>query len=187
MPRFLFVDFPLGNPCGKPWDVEMQYKIVGGALELLERAWLPRTTVQRPETWAQGAADERWRERFMWVGDDNRAALAQAGAIGVLSDERYAESLPLFGGVEDARFRRIVRPGDEMTLTVEIERLSRRGGWGRGVATVDGAPLRFDGMEPFDATGAEPEAPRGSGAPIATQRRKSSSPRESLPMTEVEL
>src|SRR4051794_38725696 len=65
-------------------------------------------------------------------------ALAQAGAIAVLSDERYAESLPLFGGVEDARFRRIVRPGDEMTLTVEIERLSRRGGWGRGVATVDG-------------------------------------------------
>jgi len=65
-------------------------------------------------------------------------ALAQAGAIAVLSDERYAETLPLFGGVEDARFRRIVRPGEEMTLTVEIERLSRRGGWGRGVATVDG-------------------------------------------------
>ena len=65
-------------------------------------------------------------------------ALAQAGAIAVLSDERYAETLPLFGGVDEARFRRIVRPGDEMTLTVEIERLSRRGGWGRGVATVDG-------------------------------------------------
>ena len=79
VPRFLFVDFPLGNPCGKPWDVEMQYKIVGGALELLERARLPRTTVQRPETWAQGAADERWRERFMRVGDDNRETLAQAG------------------------------------------------------------------------------------------------------------
>jgi 3-hydroxyacyl-[acyl-carrier-protein] dehydratase len=65
-------------------------------------------------------------------------ALAQAGAIAVLSDERYAGSLPLFGGVEDVRFRRIVRPGDEMSLAVEIERLSRRGGWGRGVASVDG-------------------------------------------------
>ena len=65
-------------------------------------------------------------------------ALAQAGAISLLSDERYAGSLPLFGGVEDVRFRRIVRPGDEMTLAVDIERLSRRGGWGRGVATVDG-------------------------------------------------
>lgn len=65
-------------------------------------------------------------------------ALAQAGAIALLSDERYAGTLPLFGGVEDARFRRIVKPGDEMTLAVELERLSRRGGWGRGVATVDG-------------------------------------------------
>jgi 3-hydroxyacyl-[acyl-carrier-protein] dehydratase len=65
-------------------------------------------------------------------------ALAQAGAIAVLSDERYAGSLPLFGGVEDVRFRHIVRPGDEMALTVEIERLSRRGGWGRAVASVDG-------------------------------------------------
>jgi 3-hydroxyacyl-[acyl-carrier-protein] dehydratase len=65
-------------------------------------------------------------------------ALAQAGAIALLSDERYAGSLPLFGGVEDVRFRRMVKPGDVMTLSVEIERLSRRGGWGRGVATVDG-------------------------------------------------
>ena len=66
-------------------------------------------------------------------------ALAQAGAIAVLADERYAGKLPLFGGVEDVRFRRIVRPGDELTLSVEIERLSARGGWGRGVARVDGA------------------------------------------------
>ena len=65
-------------------------------------------------------------------------ALAQAGAISLLSDERYAGSLPLFGGVEDVRFRRMVRPGDELALVVDIERLSRRGGWGRGVATVDG-------------------------------------------------
>lgn len=65
-------------------------------------------------------------------------SLAQAGAIALLSDERYAGSLPLFGGVEEARFRRMVKPGDEMTLAVELERLSRRGGWGRGVASVAG-------------------------------------------------
>jgi 3-hydroxyacyl-[acyl-carrier-protein] dehydratase len=65
-------------------------------------------------------------------------ALAQAGAIGVLSDERYAGKLPLFGGVEKARFRRLVRPGDEMTLSVELERLSARGGWGHGLASVAG-------------------------------------------------
>jgi 3-hydroxyacyl-[acyl-carrier-protein] dehydratase len=66
-------------------------------------------------------------------------ALAQAGAIAVLADERYRDRLPLFGGVEDVRFRRIVRPGDEISLSVTLERLSARGGWGRGVATVEGA------------------------------------------------
>jgi 3-hydroxyacyl-[acyl-carrier-protein] dehydratase len=66
-------------------------------------------------------------------------ALAQAGAIALLTDDRYRDRLPLFGGVEDVRFRRIVRPGDEMSLSVTLERLSARGGWGRGVATVDGA------------------------------------------------
>ncbi len=66
-------------------------------------------------------------------------ALAQAGAIAVLADPRYAQKLPLFGGVEDARFRRVVRPGDVLELAVDIERLSARGGWGRAAATVDGA------------------------------------------------
>ena len=44
VPRFLFVDFPLGNPCGKPWDIGMQYDIVGGALELLYRQQPQRVT-----------------------------------------------------------------------------------------------------------------------------------------------
>ncbi len=66
-------------------------------------------------------------------------ALAQAGAIALLADERYAGSLPLFGGVEGVRFRRMVTPGDELRLEVTLERLSARGGWGRGLASVDGA------------------------------------------------
>ncbi|MFT5450461.1 MAG: D-proline reductase (dithiol) PrdB [Gammaproteobacteria bacterium] len=79
VPRFLFVDFPLGNPCGKPGDRDMQYAIAGGALDLLERAWGPRTTVQRPEVW-DASDDFLWRERFMRVDDSNREALARAGA-----------------------------------------------------------------------------------------------------------
>jgi 3-hydroxyacyl-[acyl-carrier-protein] dehydratase len=63
-------------------------------------------------------------------------ALAQAGAIAVLADPRHGGKIPLFGGVEDARFRRMVVPGDELILTVELERVSARGGWGRGVARV---------------------------------------------------
>jgi 3-hydroxyacyl-[acyl-carrier-protein] dehydratase len=65
-------------------------------------------------------------------------SLAQTGAIAVLADDRYAGKLPLFGGVEKARFRRLVRPGDELVTEMELERLSARGGWGRGRATVEG-------------------------------------------------
>jgi 3-hydroxyacyl-[acyl-carrier-protein] dehydratase len=65
-------------------------------------------------------------------------ALAQAGAIAVLADERYAGKLPLFGGVEEVRFRRLVTPGDELRLEVTLEKMSSRAGWGRGKATVDG-------------------------------------------------
>ncbi|HZM29621.1 MAG TPA: 3-hydroxyacyl-ACP dehydratase FabZ [Acidimicrobiales bacterium] len=67
-------------------------------------------------------------------------ALAQAGAIGILSLERYAGTLPLFGGVEGVRWRRQVTPGDEMALAVELEKLSARGGWGSATATVGGKP-----------------------------------------------
>lgn len=66
-------------------------------------------------------------------------ALAQAGAVAVLAHPDHADRLPLFGGVEEVRFRRSVQPGDEVQLEVEIERLGGRGGWGRGRATVDGA------------------------------------------------
>lgn len=65
-------------------------------------------------------------------------ALAQAGAIALLSLDRYAGSLPLFGGVEGVRWRRQVRPGDELTLTVDLDKLSARGGWAAATATVDG-------------------------------------------------
>ena len=65
-------------------------------------------------------------------------ALAQAGAVALLADDRYADSLPLFGGVEDVRWRRLVRPGDELVLEVVMDRLSARGGWGQGTATVGG-------------------------------------------------
>ena len=78
MPRFLFVDFPLGNPCGKPWDRDMQHAITGGALDFLERAWAPRTMVQRAEIW-DADHDFLWRDRFMRVDNDNREALARAG------------------------------------------------------------------------------------------------------------
>ncbi len=65
-------------------------------------------------------------------------SLAQCGAVAVLTDERYAGRLPLFGGVERARFRRQVLPGDTVRLECEMTHLSGRGGKGHGRATVDG-------------------------------------------------
>jgi 3-hydroxyacyl-[acyl-carrier-protein] dehydratase len=65
-------------------------------------------------------------------------AIAQVGALAVLMDERFAGKLPLFGGLDGARFRRQVVPGDTLELTVELGRMSARAGKGHGRATVDG-------------------------------------------------
>jgi 3-hydroxyacyl-[acyl-carrier-protein] dehydratase len=65
-------------------------------------------------------------------------ALAQVGALAVLADERYAGRLPLFGGIDKARFRRQVGPGDTLELAVAIDQLGSTAGKGTGTATVDG-------------------------------------------------
>ena len=65
-------------------------------------------------------------------------ALAQVGAIAVLTHHLGAGRLPLFGGLNKARFRRQVEPGEQLRLEVEMTRLSARGGRGRGIGTVDG-------------------------------------------------
>ncbi|MEQ8716092.1 MAG: 3-hydroxyacyl-ACP dehydratase FabZ [Acidimicrobiales bacterium] len=65
-------------------------------------------------------------------------AIAQLGAIAVLSDERFSGRLPLFGGLDGARFRRQVSPGDRLDLEVEMGRLSARAGKGSGRALVGG-------------------------------------------------
>ena len=63
-------------------------------------------------------------------------AIAQVGAAAVLSDGQFAGKLPLFGGIEKARFRRQVVPGDELILEVELGRMSARAGKGTGRARV---------------------------------------------------
>lgn len=65
-------------------------------------------------------------------------AIAQVGALAVLADERFAGKLPLFGGLDSARFRRQVVPGDELVLECEMTRMSARAGKGEGRALLDG-------------------------------------------------
>jgi len=58
VPRFLFSDFPLGNAAGRPNDVASQDTTLELALELLETARAPRTTVRSPLRWSE---DARWK------------------------------------------------------------------------------------------------------------------------------
>ena len=65
-------------------------------------------------------------------------SIAQVGACAVLADEKFAGKLPLFGGLDGARFRRQVVPGDELTIEVELGRMSARAGKGSGRVLVGG-------------------------------------------------
>ena len=58
VPRFVFTDFPLGNPCGRPFDAVMQRAILEIGLRLLETAEAPAPTVVTPYVWSD---DDRWK------------------------------------------------------------------------------------------------------------------------------
>lgn len=90
VPRFYFSDFPLGNPCGHPWQPSMQTETVRRALGLLETTAAPRTTVRSPFEWKD---DPGWRlrynhinpadrERLLAIGDARRAKRGQPSRAG---------------------------------------------------------------------------------------------------------
>lgn len=65
-------------------------------------------------------------------------AIAQLGAYVVLLDDDYKDKLPLFGGLDKARFRRQVLPGDRLDLRLDVVRMSARAGKATGTASVNG-------------------------------------------------
>ena len=65
-------------------------------------------------------------------------SLAQTGAIALLSQPEFKGETAYFGGIKSAEFRRVVRPGDQMVLKVELEKVKGSIGIGKAVATVDG-------------------------------------------------
>ena len=65
-------------------------------------------------------------------------ALAQVGAVAVLKQEEYKGRLAFFAGIDNCRFKRQVKPGDQLRLEVELTRLRGSVGKGKAVATVDG-------------------------------------------------
>jgi len=64
--------------------------------------------------------------------------IAQAGAVSVLILPENKGKLVLFAGIDKARFKRIVRPGDELMIEVQLDSFRRNIGKGKGRATVDG-------------------------------------------------
>jgi 3-hydroxyacyl-[acyl-carrier-protein] dehydratase len=65
-------------------------------------------------------------------------ALAQTGAVAALSLPENRGKLAVFAGIDDCRFKRLVRPGDILRLEVSLDKFRRGIGKGRARATVDG-------------------------------------------------
>lgn len=63
-------------------------------------------------------------------------ALAQVGAVAVLSLEEHKGKIAFFAGIDQARFKEQVRPGDTLTLEVEMTALRRGIGKGHAIARI---------------------------------------------------
>jgi hypothetical protein len=73
VPRFLFSDFPLGTPAGKPFDPASQAATLELALRLLESAPAARTTLQSPQRWSD---DPDWKRDYSSIEGLTPAELA---------------------------------------------------------------------------------------------------------------
>ncbi|MBY0097375.1 3-hydroxyacyl-ACP dehydratase FabZ [Mesobacillus maritimus] len=65
-------------------------------------------------------------------------ALAQVGAVAMLIPEANRGKLAFFAGIDNCRFKRQVKPGDQLRLEVEMIKVRGPMGKGKGIATVDG-------------------------------------------------
>ena len=65
-------------------------------------------------------------------------ALAQTGAVALLSLPEFKGKTAYFGGIKSAKFRKVVRPGDSLHLEVTLEKIRNNVGLGKAIATVDG-------------------------------------------------
>jgi len=94
------------------------------------RRVVARREVRQDDFWVPG----HFPERAVMPGVLIVEAMAQAGAVAVLIEEQNRGKIAFFAGIDDCRFKRIVEPGDTLTLTCEIDTI--RGPIGRGKATA---------------------------------------------------
>jgi 3-hydroxyacyl-[acyl-carrier-protein] dehydratase len=94
------------------------------------RRVVARRDVRAEDPWFAG----HFPERPVMPGVLIVEAMAQAGAVAVLIEEENRGKIAFFAGIDDCRFKRVVSPGDVLTLTCEIDTV--RGPIGRGKATA---------------------------------------------------
>jgi 3-hydroxyacyl-[acyl-carrier-protein] dehydratase len=94
------------------------------------RRVVARREVRESDFWVPG----HFPERAVMPGVLIVEAMAQAGAVAVLIEEQNRGKIAFFAGIDDCRFKRIVSPGDTLTLACEIDTV--RGPIGRGKATA---------------------------------------------------
>jgi 3-hydroxyacyl-[acyl-carrier-protein] dehydratase len=94
------------------------------------RRVVARREVRADDFWVPG----HFPERPVMPGVLIVEAMAQAGAVAVLIEEENRGKIAFFAGIDDCRFKRVVSPGDTLTLTCEIDTV--RGPIGRGKATA---------------------------------------------------
>ena len=106
-----------------------------------------KITDYQPGAWAKGIKAVTVNEPFfaghfpqyhVMPGVLILEALAQVGAVAILSLPENQGKIAFFGGIKNARFKKQVRPGDVLELSCEL--IGRRGpvGFGKAVAKVDG-------------------------------------------------
>lgn len=91
-----------------------------------------RTTVRGDEWFLRG----HFPGRPIMPGVLMVEALAQTGAVGVLSHPDYANRLAVFAGIDGVRFRRLVEPGDVLDFELTVDRLRETIGRGAGRVSV---------------------------------------------------
>jgi 3-hydroxyacyl-[acyl-carrier-protein] dehydratase len=94
------------------------------------RRVVARREVRADDWWFAG----HFPERPVMPGVLIVESMAQSGAVAVLVEEENRGRIAFFAGIDHCRFKRIVTPGDTLTLTCEVDAL--RGPIGRGKATA---------------------------------------------------
>jgi 3-hydroxyacyl-[acyl-carrier-protein] dehydratase len=114
------------------WPILMVDRIVEYDAELKRIVGIKGITAT--EWWAQG----HFPGLPILPGVLQIEALAQTMAVFVAKQEGFGDRIGLFAGIDECRFKRIVVPGDVLRLEVTMDKLGKRFGRGKGIASVDG-------------------------------------------------